>query len=59
MLAPERSLEFPIGEYQNRVGMARKLMASARTDCLFLTSNRNIRYFTGFYTRGLSHFLRT
>lgn len=47
----ELRLEFPMQEYQRRILKAREFMASVGIDCLLLTSNRNIRYFTGFYTQ--------
>lgn len=41
--------EFPPVEYRRRVESARKRMAAAEIDCLFLTSEKNVRYLTGFH----------
>lgn len=41
--------EFPPEEYRRRVEGARRRMASMGIDCLFLTSEKNIRYLTGFH----------
>ncbi len=43
--------EFPPEEYRRRVEGARRRMAEAGLDCLFLTSEKNIRYLTGFHTQ--------
>lgn len=43
--------EFPPEEYEGRVRRARSLMQAAGIDALFLTSEKNIRYLTGFYTQ--------
>jgi Xaa-Pro dipeptidase len=43
--------EFPPEEYRQRVEKARFRMSAAGVDCLFLTSEKNIRYFTGFNTQ--------
>ena len=43
--------EFPPAEYRRRVEAARRRMAAAGIDCLFLTSEKNIRYLTGFHTQ--------
>lgn len=43
--------EFEPGEYRRRLLGARRRMAEAAIDCLFLTSEKNIRYLTGFHTQ--------
>jgi Xaa-Pro aminopeptidase len=43
--------EFPVEEYRRRVEGARVRMAARGLDCLFLTSEKNIRYLTGFHTQ--------
>ncbi len=43
--------EFPPEEYRRRVEDARRLMAARGMDCLFLTSEKNIRYLAGFHTQ--------
>jgi Xaa-Pro aminopeptidase len=43
--------EFPADEYRRRVSGARARMAALGLDCLFLTSEKNIRYLTGFHTQ--------
>jgi len=40
--------EFPAQEYARRLSAVRQRMAATGVDCLFLTSEKNIRYFTGF-----------
>lgn len=44
--------EFLPEEYRRRVEKARYRMSVAGVDCLFLTSEKNIRYLTGFNTQG-------
>lgn len=41
--------EFPPEEYRRRVEKARRRMAATGIDCLFLTSEKNMRYLTGFH----------
>jgi Xaa-Pro aminopeptidase len=43
--------EFPPDEYRHRVERARRLMAGEGIDCLLLTSEKNIRYLTGYYAQ--------
>jgi Xaa-Pro aminopeptidase len=43
--------EFPPAEYRRRVDALRRRMAAAGVDCLFLTSEKNIRYLTGFHSQ--------
>lgn len=43
--------EFPPEEYRRRIAAVRRRMADARIDCLFLTSEKNIRYLTGFHSQ--------
>src|SRR5262245_64198960 len=43
--------EFPPEEYRRRVDATRRRMAEAGIDCLFLTSEKNIRYLTGFHSQ--------
>jgi len=43
--------EFPPEEFRRRLQGARRQMAAAGIDCLFLTSEKNIRYLTGFHTQ--------
>ena len=43
--------EFPPEEYRRRVEGGRRRMAAARIECLFLTSEKNIRYLTGFHSQ--------
>lgn len=43
--------EFSPEEYRRRVEGARHRMAAAGIDCLFLTSEMNIRYLTGYHTQ--------
>lgn len=42
---------FPVGEYQTRVTIAQTAMAAAGFDGLLLTTEPEIRYFTGFLTQ--------
>jgi Xaa-Pro aminopeptidase len=42
---------FPVAEYQNRLARAQKMMAQAGLDALLLTTEAELRYFTGFLTR--------
>lgn len=42
---------FPEQEYRQRVASAQHLMAAAKLDALFLSTEPEIRYFTGFLTR--------
>jgi Xaa-Pro aminopeptidase len=43
--------EFPPEEYRRRVELTRRRMAAAGIDCLFLTSEKNIRYLAGFHSQ--------
>ena len=54
MAAPARepAWEFPREEYEQRVQKARDAMSAERIDCLLISGDRNLRYFTGFYTQG-------
>lgn len=52
VLRPGLEWEFPREEYEQRTKKARDLMAAERLDALLITWDRNIRYFTGFYTQG-------
>jgi len=49
MKPPERG--FPVSEYQARLDRAQALMKAANLSALFLTTEPEIRYFTGFLTR--------
>lgn len=49
MTPPE--LGFPIAEYQQRLSRAQRMMSQAGLEALLLTTDPNIRYFTGFLTR--------
>ena len=42
---------FQISEFQNRLKRAQLLMADKKLDALFLTSETDDRYFTGYLTR--------
>ena len=42
---------FQVSEFQDRLARAQLLMADARLDALFLTSETDVRYFTGYLTR--------
>lgn len=42
---------FPASEFQTRVTLAQRLMAKAGLDALLLTTEPEVRYFTGFLTR--------
>ncbi|MCG8356062.1 MAG: aminopeptidase P family N-terminal domain-containing protein, partial [Kiloniellales bacterium] len=42
---------FPATEFQGRTARAQELMAAGRLDALLLTTEPEIRYFTGFLTR--------
>ena len=42
---------FQISEFQNRLKRAQLLMADKKLDALFLTSETDVRYFTGYLTR--------
>ena len=44
-------MSFPPGEYRTRVDRARAMMAGAGLDALLLTTEADVRYFTGFLTR--------
>jgi Xaa-Pro aminopeptidase len=43
--------EFPLDEYRRRVEALRRNMAARGIDCLFLTSEKNIRYVSGFHSQ--------
>jgi Xaa-Pro dipeptidase len=47
----EPGWEFPPAEYRRRVEAIRQRMIAADLDCLFLTSEKNIRYLTGFQSQ--------
>jgi Xaa-Pro aminopeptidase len=47
----EPGWEFPPDEYRRRVDGVRRRMAALDIDCLFLTSEKNIRYLTGFHSQ--------
>ena len=47
----EHGWEFPPAEYRRRVESVRRRMVDAGVDCLFLTSEKNIRYLTGFHSQ--------
>ena len=49
MTLPE--LGFPISEYRQRLSRAQRMMSQAGLEALLLTTDPNIRYFTGFLTR--------
>ncbi|MGB1960778.1 MAG: M24 family metallopeptidase [Candidatus Puniceispirillaceae bacterium] len=42
---------FATDEYQNRLARAQQMMATSGQDALFLTTETDVRYFTGFLTR--------
>ena len=42
---------FATQEYQNRLARAQQMMAASSLDALFLTTETDVRYFTGFLTR--------
>lgn len=42
---------FQVSEFQDRLARAQLLMADAKLDALFLTSETDVRYFTGYLTR--------
>ena len=44
-------MTFPATEYQERVGRAQVMMAQSGLDALLLTTEPELRYFTGFLTR--------
>jgi Xaa-Pro aminopeptidase len=46
----ETAWEFPPDEYRRRLEGVRRRMAALGADCVFLTSEKNIRYLTGFHT---------
>ena len=47
----EHAWEFPPAEYRRRVEAIRRRIIAAGVDCLFLTSEKNIRYLTGFHSQ--------
>ena len=47
----EPGWEFPPAEYRRRVDAIRRGMRTAGVDCLFLASEKNIRYVTGFHSQ--------
>jgi Xaa-Pro aminopeptidase len=47
--APPRG--FPVSEYENRTGRAQRLMAARKIDALLLTTEPNLRYFSGFHSQ--------
>ena len=49
MTQPDRG--FPVSEYQGRLDRAQKMMSTAGLDALLLTTEPEVRYFTGFLTR--------
>ena len=48
---PQASWEFSSTEYRRRIEGARRRMAELGIICLFLTSENNFRYFTGFHSQ--------
>jgi Xaa-Pro dipeptidase len=48
---PKSGWEFPPDEYRRRVEGARRLMAGGGIDCLLLTSEKSIRYLTGYHAQ--------
>ena len=40
---------FATDEYQNRLARAQQMMAASGLDALFLTTETDVRYFTGFF----------
>jgi Xaa-Pro dipeptidase len=42
---------FDVAEFENRTSRAQKMMADNKLDALFLTTEPNVRYFTGFFTQ--------
>ncbi len=49
MTTPARG--FPVSEFKNRLAKAQKMMNEAGLDALLLTTEPDVRYFTGFLTR--------
>ena len=47
--APPRG--FAVSEYENRLSMAQSMMATAQLDAILLTTEPEVRYFTGFLTQ--------
>ena len=47
--APPRG--FPDTEYENRTERAQRLMASSGIDAILLTTEPEVRYFSGFHTQ--------
>ena len=48
-LPPERG--FPVAEFETRLNNAQRLMADTKLDALLLTTEPEVRYFTGFLTQ--------
>ena len=42
---------FQVSEFQDRLARAQLYMTEAKLDALFLTSETDVRYFTGYLTR--------
>jgi len=49
MLAPERG--FPQSEFEQRTARAQAMMAELKIDAMLLTTEPNVRYFSGFFTQ--------
>lgn len=47
-MAPDRG--FPLGEYRDRLDRAQRAMGKANVDLLLLTTEPEVRYFSGFHT---------
>ncbi len=43
-------MDFAVSEFENRTGRVQKLMRQSKLDALFLTTEADVRYFTGFRT---------
>lgn len=42
---------FPVSEYEDRTRRAQEMMREKRLDAMFLTTESNVRYFSGFFTQ--------
>jgi Xaa-Pro dipeptidase len=49
MTAPDRG--FPVSEFEERTGKLQKMMRESEVDAVLLTTEPNVRYFTGFLTQ--------
>lgn len=43
-------MDFPVSEYEHRLDRAQRAMKEARLDALLLSTEADVRYFSGFRT---------